>query len=315
MNPQTEGSAVTASSQLKRKRPGPFGPAWALLPKDQQLITLPAETTASSAIERMMDARISQVPIVNDANEIIGAFTWRSFTNRVYDLRDVKLDALNLPIKELLEPALFIEPDVYIDTSTDWGDVDYVIVGDAKQPRGILTISDVFGRLNDFAEAFVLIYEVEHEIRDLIRPVYPGEKLVEQLDKLNLSFQGPTLEVAKQLQDYISENGSNKVLGKSLSILKRSAGRPLESLEDFSFSQYASLICSESNWPDFEPVFDRMRQLVEIDFSKINQLRNVVFHFRRPITVGDTDMLRRFLSKLRDDLALFKRRKADNEAS
>ena len=48
-----------------------------------------------------------------------------------------------------------------------------------------------------------------------------------------------------------------------------------------------------------------MRELVEIDFKKINLLRNVVFHFRRQITVGDTDMLRRFLSRLRDDLALF----------
>ncbi len=302
-------SALNSSSENtvanSRKRPGPFGPAFALLPKDQQLIALPSDTKAVNAIERMIDARISQVPVTNLNDEIIGAFTWRSFTQRVFDLRDVKLDALNLPIKELLEPVPFIAPDVYIDTATDWGDIDYVIVGTASKPLGILCISDVFGRLNDFAEAFVLIYEIEHEIRDLIRDVYQGVSLSERLDAMNLSFRGPTLEVADQLSDYIQETGSNPVLGKSLAILKRSAVRPLESLEDFSFSQYASLICSEKNWSDFEPMFDRMRELVEIDFSKINSLRNVIFHFRRQITVGDTDLLRRFLNRLRDDRQLF----------
>lgn len=288
-----------------RKRPGPFGPALALLPKDQQLITLPSDTKSSNAIERMMDARVSQVPVTNSNGEIIGVFTWRSFTQRVFDLRDVKLDALSLPIKELLEPASFIAPDVYVDTATDWGDIDFVIVGTSSEPLGILCISDVFGRLNDFAEAFVLIYEIEHEIRDLIRDVYQDKELGDRLNEMNLSSRGPTLEVANQLSEYITENGTNAVLGKSLAILKRSAARPLESLEDFSFSQYASLVCSESNWPDFEPVFDRMRELVQIDFQKINALRNDVFHFRRQITVSDTDVLRRFLDRMRDDRALF----------
>ena len=132
-----------ATANSTRRRPGPFGPAEALLPKDQQLITLPSDTKASNAIERMVDARISQVPVTNAENQIVGAFTWRSFTNRVFDLRDMKLDAINLPIKELLEPASFIEPDVYIDTATDWGDVDFVIVGTPTEPIGILCISAV----------------------------------------------------------------------------------------------------------------------------------------------------------------------------
>lgn len=180
-----------------------------------------------------------------------------------------------------------------------------MIVGTASEPLEILCISDVFGRLNDFAEAFVLFYEIEHKIRNLIRDVYQGKELSDRLNAMNLSSRGPTLEVANQLSDYISENGTHKVLGKSLSLLKRSAARPLESLEDFSFSQYASLVCSEANWPDFEPVFDRMRELVQIDFQKINALRNVVFHFRRQITVSDTDVLRRFLNRMRDDRTLF----------
>lgn len=151
----------------------------------------------------------------------------------------------------------------------------------------------------------MLIYEIKHEIRDLIRDVYQDKELSDRLNEMNLSSRGPTLDVASQLSDYITEKGTNPVLGKSLAILNRSAARPLESLEDFSFSQYASLVCSASNWPDFEPVYDRMRELVEIDFKKINSLRNVVFHFRRQITVSDTDVLRRFLNRIRDDRVLY----------
>ncbi len=52
------------------------------------------------------------------------------------------------------------------------------------------------------------------------------------------------------------------------------------------------MICSEVNWPRFQPVFDTRRKLVDADFESVNKLRNVVFHFRRSITPNDTDRLR-----------------------
>jgi hypothetical protein len=44
--------------------------------------------------------------------------------------------------------------------------------------------------------------------------------------------------------------------------------------------------------------------LVDVDFDKINDLRNIVFHFRRAITPTDTDRLRRFRDRLRFDRQL-----------
>ena len=114
------------------------------------------------------------------------------------------------------------------------------------------------------------------------------------------------MEIADMLQDYISEQGTAPALGKSMSYLRRAGSRPLESLEDYTFWNYVTLICSDTNWPRFEPIFDRMRELVKIEFDKVNRLRNVVFHFRRGITVGDTDVLRRFRNKLRNDRELYR---------
>ncbi len=147
-----------------------------MLPKDQIALTIDADMLASDAIDRMVDSGFSQLPVHDAANRIIGVVSWRLFGKRVADLRSVRgsLKAGELPVREALEPARFIGPDMYIDTETDWGDIDYVLVGTDTDVMAVLCVADVFGRLNDFAEAFVLLFEIEHEIRDLIRDVRPN---------------------------------------------------------------------------------------------------------------------------------------------
>ena len=91
--------------------------------------------------------------------------------------------------------------------------------------------------------------------------------------------------------------------------------RPPQALEDFTFNQYKTLICNKANWYLFEPIFATMRELVDADFADVNELRNIVFHFRRGITPKDTDRLRRFRDRLRYDRELFAKQHASVEAS
>lgn len=258
-----------------RKRPGPFGPAWALLPKGQEPLLLEASTTTGDAIERLVDNRFSQIPVTDGDGRIIGVFSWASFGKRVADLQATKIKPTELSIREAMEPARFIGPDVYIDTETDWGDIDHVLVGTDEDLVGVLCVADVFGRLNDFAEAFVLLYEIEHEIRDLVCDVCDKATMEQMIADLKLP---------------------------------PNARRP-SSLEEFTFNQYGLLICSKSNWDTFEPVFDTMRELVNADFGEVNELRNIVFHFRRGITPKDIDRLRRFRDRLRYDRELYSKQK------
>ena len=53
-----------------QRRPGPFGPACALLPKDRQPLILESATPASDAIERLVDNGFSQAPVVDKAGTI-----------------------------------------------------------------------------------------------------------------------------------------------------------------------------------------------------------------------------------------------------
>lgn len=314
MNQISSGISVNGGN-TRRKRPGPFGPAWALLPKDQQPLVLDGSTSASDAMERMVDNGFSQIPVTDRSGRIIGVFTWRSFGKRVSDLRTVNVKPTELPIREATEPARFIDPEIYIDTETDWGDIDHVLVGTDGNLVGILCISDVLGRLNDFAEAFVILYEIEHEIRDLIRDVYSDEELSEVLEAMTASANRPAVEVVAELKQVIEENGNMPAVGKAIRLLRSGGSTRLQVLEDFTFAQYRMLICSEANWPRFEPVFDTMRELVDGDFAEINELRNVVFHFRRRITPKDTDRLRRFRDRLRYDRELYGRERRAGAAA
>jgi CBS domain-containing protein len=242
------------------------------LPKGQDVLTVEDTTPAWDAIDRMIDNGYSQLP-VTAGGRVVGVFTWRSFGKRVTDLRRSTIKAVDLPVRECMEPARFIDPEVYIDKATDWSDIDYVLVGCDTKLLGILAVADVFARLNDFAEAFVLIYEVEQEVRDLI---------VEMVTEAGLP---PLIANMK-----VPENT-----------------RPLQSVKDFTFDQYRGLICCKANWPSFERAFTSVREVVDEDFKQVSDLRNTVFHFRRGVTARDTDRLRRFRDALRYGRDLWRR--------
>ena len=297
-----------------KHRPGPFGPAQILLPDDQKIEFIRDTETTASALERMVDTGYSQLPVVNNDNQIIGIFSWESFGKRMSEIHTLKVDLTQLAVKDTdLGKAQFIAPDLYIDTETDWSEIDHVLVGDKENLLGVLSITDVLGRLNDFAEAFVLLYEIEHEIRDLILDVFPEEelsKIIEGLSDKSDSPEETAFNGLKQLIDGESAPISDKKLGKTIqfaaNLLQRaSQSRPITDLKDFTFAQYREVIFNKDNWTRFDAVFDSPRDILNVDFEKINDLRNTVFHFRRGITPRDTDRLRRFLDKLRYNRDLY----------
>ncbi len=305
--------AVSAGSPKKR-RPGPFGPASALLPVDQQVLTIPDDTVVADALERLVDSGFSQIPVTNADGIISGIFSWQSFGKRMSELHSANVNVVSLKVKDTdLEKARFVSPETYIDTATDWGQIDYVLVGSKDNLLGVLTISDVLGRLNDFAEAFVVLFEIEHEIRDLFMDVYPGQELSKVFAGLSERSSGPEVAAYKGLlaliegdPPKITDEWQFQKVRNAVNILQKSSQpRPISNLEDFTFAQYREVIFNQTNWPRFEAVFQSPREVLSADFEKINELRNIVFHFRRGITPKDTDRLRRFREKLRYNRDLY----------
>ncbi|XAM01594.1 CBS domain-containing protein [Phycisphaeraceae bacterium D3-23] len=246
-----------------------------LLPKEQRIEKVQHNEPVGAAIERMSDNEYSQVPVERNG-EIIGLFSWRSFG--IYAGERMDESALKAtPVVECLAKAKFLPPDAYIDTEVEWTDQDCVLVGSPGEMIGLLAIYDVVGRLQDFGESFFLIHEVEHLLRDMLTDAVGDEVLVDMISKMTVPPGMKTQPTA---------------------------------LTDLTFSMYGSLACSKKRWPNFESMFlgDRNAMIDTID--RVATIRNVVFHFKRPVMASDVDELRRFRDKLHQQRAAFFRRSA-----
>jgi CBS domain-containing protein len=256
-----------------RKSPvrlGPFGPAKDLLPKGQEIILISETKRVSEGLRAMIESNFSQLPVIGRRKRIVGILSFRSISRRVLELHP-NLDVAELSVADCLEPAIFLPADDYIDTTraADFRQVDHVLVGTPSKLIGILSVADVFARLNDFAEAFVLQSEVETGLRKLIAIGFGPTKLETAIARINRENE------------------------------KRGSGRFIKTIEDCDFSHYTELIASQANWPTFQRFFRRSRrELLGKELDNARKLRNEVFHFRRQITRADTSPLRAFRDKV-----------------
>jgi hypothetical protein len=122
-------------------------------------------------------------------------------------------------------------------------------------------------RLNDVAEAFVLLHETELGLR----------RVIEQ----NLGPEGVSAALERNRKKGVH-------------------GRPLMFLADCKFHDYIDLVTSRSNWHAFEKSFPiATRELINRELLLVNNIRNGVGHFRRQITRADTIVLKRFRDRLK----------------
>lgn len=248
------------------RRPGPFGPAVDLLPRQQVIEKVRHDESVASALERMADNDYSQLPVERDG-QVVGLFSWRSFgcvVGRPPVATNGPVVIPEIAVGECIVEARFIGPGEFIDTGIDWTDQDCVLVGSSTELIGLLAIYDVVGRLHDFGEAFFLIHETEHLLRDMLTEVVGETRLAAILATMSVpdGFAQPT------------------------------------ALTDLTFSMYGDLACSKSRWAEFEAMFFGERSAMKESIVAIAAIRNVVFHFKRAVTVDDVDALRRFRDRL-----------------
>ena len=266
--PRTLQWGLHQSSDIGEVRPGPFGPARDLIPKNQELYTAPMEDSCASTLLMMAEQQYSCIPITvsGTVDRIVGVFSYESFCSRIVKGQWGKQDPRQLPVKECMESARFIAPETYIDTTVDWSVQEAVLVGTPDELLGILTISDVWAALNDFAEGFVLLYEIERDLRRLISRQL-GERLESFLAELN-----PRRKSRKQ--------------------------PPVNDLQELTFSEYESALLGAKYSSEFQDSLGVGKAILLSDFRAVNELRNAVFHFRKRVTIHDTRTLRRFLDKV-----------------
>jgi predicted transcriptional regulator len=236
-----------------------------IIPENQKLLTISPTCAVRDAVALMRKHGYSQLPVVNNG-EVLGVFSFRSFAREaaratLEEWQKQKIAPGDLPVDEFLEQFEFARVTEEMDHVFDAIDRDNgILIGTPERLVGILTPMDLLRYLYKVASPFVMVSEIELALRALIRRALTEEQIV---------------EAAK----------------RCLSSAKRGEDKVPSSLEEMTFDDYHSLISFGENWPSFEPLFGGTRTRTSGKLKEIGALRNVVFHFKREITLQDHEAL------------------------
>lgn len=235
-----------------------------LLPDNQDLVTVPPDATVAEAMKLLEEHNFSQLPVVV-GNEVLGVFSYRSFSTRLLATPEfVGVALTDLTVDEFREKLNYAHVSAEVRSTFDALDADdAILVGEPNRLQGIVTAVDLLRYLYRVAEPFILLQEIELALRRLMRVCVSDEELKEC--------------VKNSLLQYYQEE------------------KLPSTIEEMTFNDYVQIIGDGRNWPKFTPVFGNnsglQRKLTRRRLEEIRDLRNDVFHFKREITQSDRNKL------------------------
>jgi len=233
-----------------------------VLPETQELVTFSSEMPVAEALEVMRKKNISQVP-VKEGDEVLGVFSYRSLAQGMRKLPTNHKDILSLHVEEFIEDLKFAQiTDELTALLNEFDLKDAVLVGSEKRIQGIVTVADALRYFYQVASAYVMLQEIELAIRELIRSSIEKDELQQCVNK--------------SLKEHYEKSGQSVPT----------------CLEEMTFNDYLSLLRYKGTWEKFATAFGESSILVCAKLKPLPELRNVVFHFRREITIKEYDLLR-----------------------
>jgi CBS domain-containing protein len=236
-----------------------------VIPDAQQLITVEPEMPVADALDLLKEHGFSQVPVVV-GKEVLGLFSYQTFSRAVITLsraatKSRRFEPLELTVEECMDskPQFARVTDEFVE----WFDVidrsDSVLVGSPDKLQGIVTAMDILRYLYRVASPFVLVGEAELALRALIQMA---------VDPVTLAACAHEC-----LKD------------------KYEAERMPTELHAMTFNDYIQIVGDGRGWVHFEPFFGGSRVRTRTKLEQLCEIRNVIFHFKREITVEEYETL------------------------
>ncbi|MFN3252318.1 HPP family protein [Roseibium album] len=231
------------------------------------VVSVNPQDTVEKAITLMLAHDFSQLAVMTNDRTLNGAISWKaigkrlSHENNLVEVKDAMEVAIALEDTESLFKAtkLIIEHDfVFVRSSVD------------KKVTGIVTATDLSEQFQFLSEPFLLIGQIENQIRNLMNGKYPIETL----------------------QDVCNDTDPDRK-------------QRIQSVADLTFGEYLRIIQNPENWEGLGLRVDRGVFCAEMD--KVREIRNDVMHFDPDgIDEEQYDQLRRF-SRMLDELEVLSR--------
>lgn len=231
-----------------------------------QLTTVSPDTLLKTAVTLMLMHDYSQLPVMIGERDVKGIISWVSIGTRLA-LDRKKESSGDDKVREFMEVDFH---EVRSDASLfqvipTIAQHDYVLVRDANNRiTGIVTASDLSLQFQQLTEPFLLLGEIENQIRQIIDDRFSKDEMTS----------------AREPSD---------------------AGRVVRTAADLSFGEYLRLLENPARWEKLRLSIDRVTFCAELD--EVRRIRNEVMHFDPDgIPSEDLDSLRkmvRFFSGLR----------------
>lgn len=200
----------------------------------------PVSVTPDDPLERattlMLAHDFSQLPVMTTQREVKGVVSWKTIGSRLV------LGEKCLFVRECMEPPqeLSIDSSIF-DAIRIIAEHDFVLVrNQEKKITGIVTASDVNIQFRQLAEPFLLLSDIENQLRSLIERKFSTEDI----------------QAAKDPND---EN------------------RVIKTAADLAFGEYVRLLENEESWNKLELQLHRKTFIGYLE--EIRQIRNDVMHF------------------------------------
>ena len=200
------------------------------------LVSVKPDNTLAHAVTLMMAHDFSQLPVMTSDYTVKGMVSWHSIGVRMVFgktgtlVHDVMDDA-----HEIAESSSMFQAISIIDKN------GYVLVRDAlNKVSGIVTSSDLSQQFQQLAEPFLLLGEIENQIRHIIGTSFSASEMFEVRD---------------------ASDGDRKIQG----------------VADLTFGEYVHLIQKPERWSKLKLSLDRNVFCQLLD--NVRKIRNDVMHF------------------------------------
>jgi CBS domain-containing protein len=215
------------------------------------------------AITLMLQHDFSQLPVTTTERDVKGIISWRSLGSRLALGRPCK------KVRECMETPSEIRSDASLfEAIQQIVENECVLVRDAtRKLTGIVTTADLSLQFAQLGEPFLLLGQIENNVRNLIANKFTKAELAAVRDPAD-------------------------------------SGREIEDVSDLTFGEYVRLLQNPKQWTTLAIQIDRKTFTDEL--RKVGEIRNDVMHFH-PDGVGAEDLttlrkFARFLSDLENKL-------------
>ena len=222
------------------------------------LETIEAGAPIRDAVRKMCNKDYSQLPVIKNKN-CTGSVTSDSVLRRLRnaDQKGYYID-MDWPVERFLDKNLpqYVRSDDDLMKHVDWmASKGFVLIGSPQKLEAIITNYDLVLFFKRKTEAFLLLREIETTIRYLIGQTLSGQESKE-----------------------------------ALALVKKEDESTTTSLTDLTFDNLRQLILA--NWTRFKNLFKDRKQ-TDKQLQIVRNMRNEVFHFRKPIEASRLQQLRR----------------------